>query len=148
MAQILLLNGPNLNLLGRREPQLYGGETLEDIEAQLTSLAAEDGHELVCIQSNSEGTLVDAIHAHADAAFAICNLGAYTHTSVAIRDALLGTELPFIEVHISNVYARERFRRKSRVADIAVGSIVGLGTYGYALALQAVMQALDDNEEE
>ena len=144
MADILLLNGLNLNLLGTREPELYGAQTLAGIEAWLTDMAADAGHTLECFQSNSEGALVDKIHASADADFAIVNLGAYTHTSIAIRDALLGTEMSFIEVHISNVHAREEFRHDSLVGDVAVGSIVGLGTYGYALALQAAMHALDD----
>ncbi len=143
MATILLLNGPNLNLLGSREPDVYGMQTLADIEQGLTEMAAEAGHELDCFQSNSEGALVDKIHASAEAGFAICNLGAYTHTSIAIRDALVGTELDFIEVHISNVHAREEFRHRSLVSDVALGCIVGLGTYGYALALQAAIQALD-----
>jgi len=148
MAQLLLLNGPNLNLLGRREPHIYGGESLTDLCAELTQMAASAGHELDCFQSNHEGALVDKIHARHDADFALCNFGAFTHTSVALRDALLGTELPFIEVHISNVYAREEFRHHSHFSDIAVGTIVGLGTFGYALALQAALHAVSDNEEE
>lgn len=146
MASIILLNGPNLNLLGRREPEIYGNETLQDIEQQLTETAREAGHDLVCFQSNSEGELVDKIHASANADFALINLGAYTHTSIAIRDALVGVELPFIEVHISNVHARESFRHTSLISDIAVGSIVGLGTFGYALALNAAIYALSDTE--
>lgn len=148
MSELVLLNGPNLNLLGLREPEIYGGDTLADLEDQLTAIAKRAGHELVCFQSNSEGALIDKIHEHREAEFAICNLGAYTHTSIAIRDALLATEIPFIEVHISNVYARERFRHKSLFSDLAIGSIVGLGTYGYALAMQAVVEALDGHEEE
>jgi len=144
VATILLLNGPNLNLLGSREPELYGAQTLDDIEEGLAELAQGSGHELDCFQSNSEGELVDKIHASAAADFAICNLGAYTHTSIAIRDALLATGIGFIEVHISNVHAREDFRHRNLVGDIAIGSVVGLGTYGYALALQAAMHALDD----
>lgn len=148
MATILLLNGPNLNLLGHREPEVYGGQSLADIEQGLVAATAEAGHELDCFQSNSEGELVDKIHASAEADFAICNLGAYTHTSIAIRDALLGIQIDFIEVHISNVYAREEFRHRSLVSDIALGSIVGLGTFGYALALQAALQALDLDVDE
>lgn len=147
MAQLLLLNGPNLNLLGRREPHLYGGESLDDLCAELSDMTEQAGHELHCFQSNGEGELVDIIHEHADMDFALCNFGAFTHTSIALRDALLGTELPFIEVHISNVYARESFRHHSHFSDIAVGSIVGLGTFGYALALQAALHAVSDNEE-
>ncbi|MEM6641022.1 MAG: type II 3-dehydroquinate dehydratase [Pseudomonadota bacterium] len=143
MANILLLNGPNLNLLGQREPEIYGHETLKDICDGLTEIAADAGHSLECFQSNHEGALIDKIHARADADVAICNFGALTHTGIGLRDALLGTEMPFIEVHISNVYAREDFRQKSYFSDIAVGSIVGLGTLGYALALQAAMHAID-----
>ena len=145
MASLLLLNGPNLNLLGRREPEIYGAQTLADIEQGLTEMAEAAGHTLECFQSNSEGAIIDCIH-ETDAALAICNLGAYTHTSIAIRDALLGAELDVIEVHISNVHARESFRAHSHIADIALGSIVGLGTLGYALALQAALHALEDDE--
>ena len=148
MAQLLLLNGPNLNLLGQREPHIYGGESLDDLCAELTQLTQSAGHELVCFQSNHEGTLVDKIHEYGGVDFALCNFGAFTHTSIALRDALLGTEIPFIEVHISNVYAREEFRHHSHFSDIAVGSIVGLGTLGYALALQAALHAVSDNEED
>jgi 3-dehydroquinate dehydratase-2 len=148
MAQLLLLNGPNLNLLGSREPHLYGAQSLDDVCSELVDMAHNAGHQLECFQSNHEGELVDKIHAHAHADFALCNFGAFTHTSIALRDALLGTQLPFIEVHISNVYARETFRHTSHFSDIAVGCIVGLGTFGYALALQAALHAVSDNEEE
>ncbi|MEO1576788.1 MAG: type II 3-dehydroquinate dehydratase [Pseudomonadota bacterium] len=143
MAALLLLNGPNLNLLGQREPDIYGHETLADLNEELTTMASEAGHTLECFQSNHEGALIDKIHARTDADMAICNFGALTHTGIGLRDALLGTELPFIEVHISNVHAREAFRHHSYFSDIAVGTIVGLGTLGYALALQAAMHAAD-----
>lgn len=143
MASFLLLNGPNLNLLGSREPELYGHESLDDLSEELTRIATDAGHTLECFQSNHEGALIDKIHAHRDADMALCNFGALTHTSIGLRDALLGTELPFIEVHISNVHAREDFRQHSFFSDIAVGTIVGLGTLGYALALQAAMHAAD-----
>ncbi|NNF17939.1 MAG: type II 3-dehydroquinate dehydratase [Gammaproteobacteria bacterium] len=145
MAHILLLNGPNLNLLGAREPDVYGSDSLDNIEMRLQEQAGELGHSIVAYQSNSESDLVDRIQqaAIANMDFAICNLGAFTHTSVAIRDALLGTSLPFIEVHISNVYAREEFRHHSYISDIAVGCIVGLGTFGYDLALAAIDQHLN-----
>ena len=137
MAEILLLNGPNLNLLGRREPGFYGRQTLEEIEADLAQRAAELGHRLSSLQSNSEAELVERVHAGAgETDFILLNPGAFTHTSVALRDALLGVGIPFIEVHISNVHAREEFRRQSYFSDIAVGSITGLGPHGYALALR------------
>jgi len=144
MAQLLLLNGPNLNLLGTREPSVYGSETLDQIVARLTQLAQQAGHSLVALQSNAEAELIERIHrAPADkVAFAIINPGAFTHTSVALRDALLGVKLPFIEVHLSNVYARESFRHHSYFSDIAVGTICGLGAHGYELALQAAIARL------
>ena len=139
MSRLLLLNGPNLNLLGSREPQVYGAQTLAQIEQQMTAEAAALGHDLLCFQSNHEGALVDRIHqARVDnIAFVIFNPGAYTHTSIALRDALLGTGIPFIEVHLSNVFARETFRHHSYLSDVAAGVIVGLGPLGYRLALQA-----------
>ena len=138
MAQILLLNGPNLNLLGTREPGLYGRTTLADIERTLQVLANNAGHRLTALQSNSEAELVDCIQAAgANTDFIIFNPGALTHTSVALRDALLAVGIPFIEVHISNVYAREDFRRQSYFSDIAEGTITGLGPLGYELALRA-----------
>lgn len=139
MRKLLLLNGPNLNLLGSREPAVYGSATLAQIEADLTSQANALGIELECFQSNHEGVLVDRIHqARADGVeFILINPGALTHTSVALRDALLGVALPFIEIHLSNVHAREPFRHHSYLSDIAVGVIVGLGPIGYRLALQA-----------
>jgi 3-dehydroquinate dehydratase-2 len=144
MARILLLNGPNLNLLGRREPGIYGASTLQEIESSLTASARTAGHELVCFQSNAEHELIAQIHAApaGGVAFVIFNPGAFTHTSIALRDALTGVALPFIEVHLSNVYAREEFRHHSFFSDIAVGCIVGLGAQGYELALAAASARL------
>jgi 3-dehydroquinate dehydratase-2 len=144
MAHLLLLNGPNLNLLGTREPSVYGAETLDQIVARVTQLATAAGHKLSALQSNSETALIERIHAAPaeQVAFAIINPGAFTHTSVALRDALLGVKLPFIEVHLSNVYARESFRHHSYFSDIAVGTVVGLGALGYELALQAAIHRL------
>lgn len=140
MSRLLLLNGPNLNLLGTREPAIYGAASLAEIESDLTRRAAELGHELACFQRNQEGLLIDRIHAAKaeGVAFIIANLGAFTHTSIALRDALLGVAIPFVEVHLSNVHAREAFRQHSYFSDIAAGVIVGLGPIGYDLALQAV----------
>jgi len=140
VSRLLLLNGPNLNLLGSREPAIYGAATLADIERSLTAEAATLGHQLASFQSNHEGALVDRVHAaKADGtAFIIANFGAYTHTSIALRDALLGVAIPFVEVHLSNVHARDAFRHHSYFSDIAAGVIVGLGPIGYQLALTAV----------
>jgi 3-dehydroquinate dehydratase II len=139
MARIVLLNGPNLNLLGTREPEVYGRATLAEIEAGLTARAAAKGHVLDAFQSNAEHELINRIHAakREGAAFIIINPGAFTHTSIALRDAFLSVALPFIEVHLSNVFARESFRHHSYLSDIAVGCIVGLGPIGYELALEA-----------
>jgi 3-dehydroquinate dehydratase-2 len=143
MARLLLLNGPNLNLLGSREPGLYGADTLDSIVARCTTLARELGHELTARQSNAEHELVDTVQkARGSADFMILNPGAFTHTSIALRDAILGVSLPFIEVHLSNVHAREEFRRHSYFSDIAVGQIVGLGPLGYELALRAAAARL------
>lgn len=145
MAKLLLLNGPNLNLLGTREPGLYGVDTLADIEQHCVELACSLGpHELNCFQSNAEHALIDRIHAaHQESvAFIIINPAAFTHTSVALRDALLGVSIPFIEVHLSNVFARESFRHHSYLSSIAVGVISGLGAQGYELALQAANRYL------
>jgi 3-dehydroquinate dehydratase II len=144
MARVLLLNGPNLNLLGTREPSVYGTDTLDAIEKRAAVVARETGHELVSFQSNAEHELIERIHrAKADAVdFVIINPGALTHTSIALRDALLGTALPFIEVHLSNTQAREAFRRHSYFSDIAVGVICGLGAYGYEVAVRAAAQRL------
>ena len=144
MAHILLLNGPNLNLLGRREPGIYGHVTLEQIHAHAAQLAAEAGHHLTAYQSNSESELIARIHEApaGHVAFIIFNPAGLTHTSVALRDALLAVKIPFAEVHLSNVYARETFRHHSYFSDIAVGTIAGFGAVGYELALRAAAQYL------
>ncbi len=144
MPIITILNGPNLNLLGVREPGHYGSKTLKDIENALQSMATEQGHQLRFYQNNAEHEIVEHIHRamHDRTDFIIINPAAFTHTSVAIRDALLASQLPFIEVHLSNVYAREPFRKHSYFSDIAKGVICGLGAYGYELALQAAHQIL------
>ena len=146
MAELLLLNGPNLNLLGSREPERYGQQTLAELEARLCAQAQRAGHRLNCFQSNHEGALIDRIHAAAGEAVAwiLINPGGLTHTSVSLRDALLGVAIPFIEIHISNVHAREPFRRHSYLADIASGTITGLGTTGYRLALDAAIAAIEE----
>jgi 3-dehydroquinate dehydratase-2 len=148
MAHILVLNGPNLNLLGSREPGLYGQDTLAAIEARLVALAA--GHQLESFQSNAEHALIDRIHAAGQQGvdFILINPAALTHTSVALRDALLGVAIPFIEVHLSNVFAREPFRHRSFLSDIAVGVISGLGAQGYELALAAALRRLADGTAE
>jgi 3-dehydroquinate dehydratase-2 len=144
MARILLLNGPNLNLLGQREPHLYGSTTLAGIETQLTESAKRQGHELKAAQSNAEHELIGKIHEAKNdgTAFVIINPGAYTHTSIALRDAFLAVAVPFIEVHISNIFAREEFRHRSYLSGIAVGCIVGLGVMGYELALESACARL------
>ena len=144
MASILVLNGPNLNLLGSREPDHYGKTTLDDINKELSELAKSKGHTLSHFQSNAEHALVDRIHQAANdkVDFIIINPAAFTHTSVALRDALAGVAIPFIEVHLSNVHAREEFRRHSYFSDIAVGVISGLGPIGYELALRAALSYL------
>jgi 3-dehydroquinate dehydratase-2 len=144
MARVLLLNGPNLNLLGSREPGVYGVDTLESIELRLAELTREAGHELVAFQSNTEGELIDRIHGAATAGigFLIFNPGAFTHTSIALRDALLAVRLPFVEVHLSNTQAREPFRHHSYFSDIAAGVISGLGAFGYELAMRAAVKHL------
>lgn len=144
MAHLLLLNGPNLNLLGTREPGVYGSITLAQITAMLTQLASEAGHHLSAFQSNSEAELITQIHEApgTHVAFIIFNPAALTHTSIALRDALLGVKIPFIEVHLSNVHAREAFRHHSYFSDIAVGTITGLGAVGYELALRAAAHHL------
>ena len=137
---VLVVHGPNLNLLGSREPEVYGTDTLSDINARLMAAGAGHGLELDCFQSNSEGALIDRIHqAKLDGVAAIIiNPGAYTHTSIALRDALLGVAIPFYEVHLSNVYARETFRQHSYLSDRAVGVVCGLGAAGYEYALDAI----------
>jgi 3-dehydroquinate dehydratase-2 len=144
MAKLLLINGPNLNLLGTREPDHYGAETLADIEQRLQQQARATGHELTTTQSNAEHELVDQVHAARDAgvSFILINPGAFTHTSIALRDALLGVEIPFIEIHLSNIYARESFRHQSYFSDVAVGVISGLGSQSYDLALTAAITRL------
>jgi 3-dehydroquinate dehydratase-2 len=141
---ILLLNGPNLNLLGTREPAKYGGATLAEVEAMCSREAQKLGAQLSSFQSNHEGALVDRIHAARTEGvdYIILNAGALTHTSIALRDALAGVAIPFIEVHITNVHAREAFRHHSYLSEIAAGSIVGLGVAGYRLAVQAVVERL------
>jgi 3-dehydroquinate dehydratase-2 len=144
MAKILVLNGPNLNLLGSREPAVYGRTSLEEIVAGLARKAAEQDVGIAAFQSNDEAALIDRIHAAKAAGIdaILFNPGALTHTSVALRDALLAVALPFIEVHLSNVYARESFRHRSYLSDIAVGVIVGLGPLSYELGLEALMRRL------
>lgn len=146
MARILVLHGPNLNLLGRREPGLYGAETLAAIDQRLQARAREAAVQLDTLQSNHEGELVDRIHQAADDGtdFIIINPAALTHTSVALRDALLGVGIPFIEVHLSNVHAREPFRQHSYLSDVALGVITGLGASGYELALRAALGHFTD----
>lgn len=144
MATLLVLHGPNLNLLGTREPGVYGSDTLDSINARLTGLALAAGHHLQVLQSNAEYALIDRIHdaRREGVDFIIFNPAAFTHTSVALRDALLAVGIPFIEVHLSNVYEREEFRQHSFFSDIADGVICGLGAIGYELALQAAVQKL------
>ena len=141
---MLLLNGPNLNLLGSREPAVYGTDTLESIEKRASAVARETGHDLIAFQSNAEHELIERVHkARAEGvAFLIVNPGAFTHTSIALRDAILATGLPFIEVHLSNPHAREAFRRQSYFSDIAIGVISGLGVFGYEAAVRAATQRL------
>lgn len=145
MAKILVVNGPNLNLLGSREPDLYGNDKLADIMDDLVSKAGSEGHSLDSFQDNAEHALVDRIHKAKDEGvdFIIINPAAFTHTSVALRDALLGVDIPFIEIHLSNVSKREEFRKHSYFSDIAVGVISGLGAQGYDLAMQAALNYLN-----
>lgn len=144
MANILVLNGPNLNLLGSREPDHYGKSTLKEITEQLLTVAKAAGHSLTHFQSNAEHELVERIHQAANdkVEFIIINPAAFTHTSVALRDALSGVAIPFIEIHLSNIHAREEFRQQSYFSDIAVGVISGLGAQGYELALDAAISRL------
>ena len=144
MPSVLFLNGPNLNLLGQREPEIYGSDTLEDIERRLCQVAREYGLAGAFFQTNAEHELIERIHAALRDAtdFIVINPGAFTHTSVALRDALLGTRLPFIEVHLSNVHAREAFRRHSYLSDIARGVITGFGAQGYEFALAAAAREI------
>lgn len=139
---ILLVNGPNLNLLGKREPDIYGSKTLSDIEGDTAAYLEENDCRLTAFQSNHEGVLIDFIQEHADADYLIINPGGLTHTSVALRDALAGTEIPFIEVHISNIHAREGFRQHSYLSAIAKGVIVGCGVQGYRLAAELIVRRM------
>lgn len=149
MSKLLLLNGPNLNRLGSREPETYGRTTLKDIEQRLLDLCSARGHHLDCLQSNSESTLIERVHAAADehCDFILINPAALTHTSIALRDALLASAIPFIEIHLSNVHAREAFRHHSYLSDVAQGVICGLGAHGYELALEAALRQLESARE-
>lgn len=144
VAKILVLHGPNLNLLGAREPQIYGHETLAGINRSLVERAQSAGHELVWFQSNAEHELIGRIHQARDdqTAVILCNAGAFTHSSIALRDAFAAVAIPFIEVHLSNVFARESFRHHSYLSDLAIGVICGFGSSSYALALEAAIQRL------
>lgn len=148
MASLLLINGPNLNLLGSREPGVYGATSLAAVESRLNELAAELGHELTTFQSNAEHEIVDRIQqaGTAQVDYILLNPGAFTHTSIAVRDALLAVDIPFIEIHLSNVFAREDFRHKSYFSDIAAGCIFGLGAYGYELAMLAASRQLSEGK--
>lgn len=149
MFNILVLHGPNLNLLGEREPKHYGKATLASINQELADFAQAKGHRLTTFQSNAESELLEHIHAarHHQVDFILINPAAFTHTSVALRDALLAISIPFIEIHLSNVYAREPFRHHSYFSDIAVGVISGLGAHGYLLALQAALSLLSNSRQ-
>ena len=149
MAHILLLNGPNLNLLGLREPGLYGQVTLEQVHERMAQLAAEAGHRLTAFQSNSEAELIARLHQApaSHVAFIVFNPAGFTHTSVALRDALLAVKIPFVEVHLTNVHAREPFRHHSYFSDIALGTITGLGAVGYELALRAAAHHLGAQQQ-
>ncbi len=144
MARILVLNGPNLNMLGLREPEVYGTTTLKEIDEKILLMAEAAGHKLETFQSNAEHELIDRIHLAKTNKidFIIINPGAFTHTSVAIRDAFLSVSIPFIEIHLSNVFAREEFRKHSYLSDIAVAVVSGMGAFGYEVALQAVEQLI------
>ena len=141
---LLLINGPNLNLVGKREPSIYGSQTLEDIQEELMSLATELDVRLQFFQSNSEGEMIDCIQKSVDSTDGILiNAGAYTHTSIALRDALLGVAIPFVEVHLSNIYSREEFRHKSFLSDKALGMVCGFGPISYQLALKGIVSYLN-----
>ncbi|HIF67852.1 MAG TPA: type II 3-dehydroquinate dehydratase [Deltaproteobacteria bacterium] len=144
---ILLLNGPNLNLLGTREPGIYGADTLESIEERVRNLVEPEGFAVRCFQSNTEGALLDWIHANRDAGFLLINPAAFTHTSVALRDAIKGVALPFLEIHLTNVHQREPFRHHSYFSDVAVGCLVGLGVRGYELGARFAMDYLREHDD-
>lgn len=149
MATILVLHGPNLNLLGTREPDVYGTTTLEDIDQQLTERCVAAGHHLLALQSNAEYELIERVHdaRREGVNFILFNPAAFTHTSIALRDALLAVGIPFIEVHLSNVYSREAFRHHSHFADIALGTIGGFGAKSYDLALSAALDLIDRDKK-
>lgn len=149
MAKLLLINGPNLNLLGSREPEVYGRTRLVEVEQRLAARAAELGHELTAFQSNAEHEIIERVQkAVPDGVdFILLNPGAFTHTSIAIRDALLGAAIPFIEIHVSNIFAREAFRQRSYLSDVAAGCLFGFGTFGYEMALEAASRQLDEPKE-
>jgi len=142
MSALLLINGPNLNLLGSREPEVYGATGLEDIEARCTAVARTLGHDLECFQSNAEHELINRVQQAAtdEVDFIILNPGAFTHTSIALRDAFLAVQIPFIEIHLSNTFARESFRQNSYFSDIANSCLFGFGAFGYELAIEAASQ--------
>lgn len=143
--KIAIINGPNLNLLGKREPHIYGHTTLGEIEQSLGAIAKELDVEIDCSQHNGEGDLISAIHSFTETADGIViNAGAYTHTSLAIRDALVGVNLPYVEMHLTNIYAREAHRRRSMLAEDAVAVVCGFGAYGYELALRGLVHTLRD----
>lgn len=147
MASLLILNGPNLNLLGTRQPEIYGRTTLADIEALCAVEAESLGLSVVCLQSNHEGALIDAVHAaRGQHDGIVLNAGAYTHTSVALMDAISSVAVPLVEVHLSNIHAREAFRHKSYIAPVAIGQICGFGALGYALAIRALAAHLGQRE--
>ena len=142
---LLLINGPNLNLVGKREPSIYGSQTLEGIQDELLTLSAELEVRLEFFQSNSEGEIIDCIHKSSNSIDGILiNAGAYTHTSIALRDALLGVSIPFVEIHLSNIYAREEFRQKSFLSDKAIGLVCGFGPISYQLALHGIVAHLNN----
>ena len=144
---ILLINGPNLNLLGTREPEIYGNKTLNDIEKELIKIAQGKGVQLECFQSNHEGEIVDKIQDSVKSIQGILiNAGAFTHTSISIRDALIGSKIPFVELHISNIFSRENFRKESFLTDKAIGIISGFGIYSYSLALEGIIRYLSTKD--